>query len=43
MAVYNETGTTETFRFINWEDFSEESVTLPIDKTVASLLKTMKI
>ena len=43
MAVYNETGTTETFRFINWEDFSEESVTLPIDKTVAGLLKTMKI
>jgi 8-oxo-dGTP diphosphatase len=43
MAVYNETGTTEAFRFINWEDFSEESVTLPIDKTVAGFLKTMKL
>ena len=43
MAVYNETGTTETFRFINLDDFSEESVTLPIDKIVAGLLKTMKI
>ena len=43
MAVYNETGTTEAFRFINWDDFSEESVTLPIDKTVAALLKTMKL
>jgi 8-oxo-dGTP diphosphatase len=43
MAVYNETGTTEAFRFINWENFSEESVTLPIDKTVAVLLKTMKL
>jgi ADP-ribose pyrophosphatase YjhB (NUDIX family) len=41
MAVYNETGTTETFRFINWDDFSEESVTLPIDKIVAGLLKKM--
>ena len=41
MAVYNETGTTETFRFINWDDFSEESVTLPIDKVVAALLKKM--
>ena len=43
MAVYNETGTTEAFRFISWDDFSEESVTLPIDKTVAALLKTIKI
>jgi len=43
IAVYNETGTTEAFRFINWDNFSEESVTLPIDKTVAALLKTMKL
>ncbi len=39
MAMYKETGETETFRFINWEDFSEGSVTLPIDKIVAALLK----
>jgi ADP-ribose pyrophosphatase YjhB (NUDIX family) len=39
MAVYNDTGETETFRFINWNEFSEESVTLPIDKVVARMLK----
>jgi len=30
---------TETFRFIDWEKFSPESVTLPIDKVVARLIK----
>jgi hypothetical protein len=39
MAIYRETGETETFRFIDWADFSKESVTLPIDKGVAELLK----
>ena len=39
MAVYNDTGETETFRFIDWDEFSEESVTLPIDKVVAKMLK----
>ena len=39
MAIYRETGETETFRFIDWADFSKESVTLPIDKVVAELLK----
>jgi 8-oxo-dGTP diphosphatase len=39
LKMYEETGETETFRFINWQDFSEESVTLPIDKIVAKLLK----
>ena len=41
LAVYKEKGETETFRFINWDDFSEESVTLPIDKIVAEMLKSM--
>lgn len=40
LKAYAETGETETFRFVNWEDFSEESVTLPIDKIVAKLLKS---
>jgi ADP-ribose pyrophosphatase YjhB (NUDIX family) len=35
MAVYQKTGETETFRLIDWTDFSEEQVTLPIDKIVA--------
>ncbi|MGF2413384.1 NUDIX hydrolase [Ferruginibacter sp.] len=39
LKVYNETGETETFRFVNWDNFSEAVVTLPIDKIVAGLLK----
>ena len=39
MRMYKETGETETFRFIDWENFSEITVTLPIDKIVAALLK----
>ena len=39
MAVYHATGETETFRFIEWGDFSQESVTLPIDKIAARLVK----
>lgn len=39
LKMYNRTGEIESFRFINWEDFSEQSVTLPIDKVVADLIK----
>ncbi|MGV3767706.1 MAG: NUDIX domain-containing protein [Chitinophagaceae bacterium] len=39
LKVYAEKKETETFRLINWEDFSAGSVTLPIDKVVADLLK----
>lgn len=39
MKVYEETNETETFRFIDWDDFSSESVTLPIDKIVAEIIK----
>ena len=39
LKMYETTGETETFRFINWEDFSEECVTLPIDKIVAKMIK----
>lgn len=39
MKMYNETGETETFRFIDWDDFSEETVSLPIDKIVATMIK----
>jgi len=39
IRIYNETGQTETFRFIDWDNFSEATVTLPIDKIVAALLK----
>jgi len=39
MEVYNKIRMTETFRFIDWDKFSAESVTLPIDKIVATLVK----
>ncbi|MBI3883411.1 MAG: hypothetical protein HY305_04130, partial [Sphingobacteriales bacterium] len=40
LEVYSRIQQTETFRFINWEDFSAEVVSLPIDKIVADLVKT---
>jgi ADP-ribose pyrophosphatase YjhB (NUDIX family) len=39
LKMYEETGETETFRFIDWDDFSEELVSLPIDKHVVNFLK----
>ena len=40
MKIYETTRETETFRFIDWNDFSAASVTLPIDKIVAGIIKT---
>jgi len=40
MEIYNNTGETETFRFVEWDDFNEETVTLPIDKIVAKMVKS---
>lgn len=39
LKVYEAKNEIETFRFIDWEMFSSASVTLPIDKVVAELLK----
>ncbi len=39
MKIYELKKETETFRFIDWNVFSEETVTLPIDKVVAAILK----
>lgn len=39
LKVYGDTGETETFRFIEWDEFSPDSVTLPIDKIVAGIVK----
>jgi ADP-ribose pyrophosphatase YjhB (NUDIX family) len=41
MKIYEEKKETETFRFIDWEDFSSATVTLPIDKVVADLVKEL--
>ena len=39
LAIYEKVNEIETFRFIDWELFSANSVTLPIDKFVVNLLK----
>jgi len=39
LKMYHEKGETETFRFIEWDDFSEDTVSLPIDKIVAAMVK----
>jgi ADP-ribose pyrophosphatase YjhB (NUDIX family) len=41
MKLYAETGETETFRFIKWDEFSGESVSLPIDKVVADMIRNL--
>jgi 8-oxo-dGTP diphosphatase len=38
MDMYQKTGETETFRFIDWDDLTPDAVSLPIDKIVVSLL-----
>jgi len=42
METYKQTGETESFRFINWSEFSSATVTLPIDKVVADIVKNGK-
>lgn len=39
MKIYMEKTEIETFRFIDWDNFSTASVTLPIDKIVVSILR----
>lgn len=39
LAMYKDKGETEAFRFVDWDDFSSETVTLPIDKLVATMIK----
>lgn len=43
LDTYKATGETESFRLINWEDFSEDCVTLPIDKIVSRMIKEYPI
>lgn len=40
LEVYNKTGETETFRFVTWDEFIPDAVSLPIDKIVVQMLKT---
>jgi len=39
LKLYQEKGETETFRFIDWDLFSDATVTLPIDKIVSRMIK----
>lgn len=39
LDIYKRTGEIETFRFIEKQNFSAETVTLPIDKVVADIIK----
>ena len=39
LALYETTKEIETFRFIDWQDFDEHQVSLPIDKVVASMVR----
>ncbi len=43
MELYQKTGTIESFRFIDWNNFDASVVTLPIDKVVADLLKLLPL
>lgn len=42
MKMYEQTGETETFRFIPLQDFNEDCMTLPIDKIVAKMILDLK-
>lgn len=42
LQVYNATQQIETFRFIDWDDFSEDAVTLPLDKIATKLVKQLR-
>jgi 8-oxo-dGTP pyrophosphatase MutT (NUDIX family) len=41
--VADKNGTAEVFRWIDWNDLSEQAVSLPIDKIVVQLLQSGKI
>lgn len=39
LQLYEQTKQIETFRFIDWENFTADAITLPIDKIVTALLR----
>ena len=39
LQVYKQTKQIETFRFIDWKNFTADAITLPIDKIVTTLLR----
>ncbi|MBI1779855.1 MAG: NUDIX domain-containing protein, partial [Sphingobacteriales bacterium] len=41
MKIYEAKKEIETFRFIDWNNFNADAVTLPIDKIVADMVKNI--
>ena len=39
LNIYKKTGQIESFRFVKWNEFSAEIMTLPIDKIAAKMVK----
>ena len=39
LAIYAKCGECETFRFIDWDKFTPDEITLPIDKVVVEVVK----
>ena len=39
LRLYESTQQIETFRFVEWDDFTADTVTLPLDKIVATIVK----
>ena len=39
LKIYEEKKQVESFRFIDWDDFSADAVTLPLDKIAAAIIK----
>jgi len=39
LKIYEEKKQIETFRFIDWDSFSADAVTLPLDKIAANIIK----
>ena len=42
LHIYETTKQIETFRFVNWDQFNEHAVTLPLDKIAATLVKQLR-
>jgi ADP-ribose pyrophosphatase YjhB (NUDIX family) len=39
LKIYEEKKQVETFRFVDWNDFSPDTLTLPLDKIAAGIIK----
>jgi 8-oxo-dGTP diphosphatase len=43
LKIYDKVKQIETVRFIDWDNFSQETVSLPIDKLVAGIIQNSKV